>query len=55
LEGREQPLLKVRLPEMKEVEVYLIRLEDGSIVARTAEELEKTPFPTKGKGVSKAE
>jgi hypothetical protein len=45
-----QPLLRVRLPEMKEVEVYLIKLEDGSIVARTAEEIEKAPLPKSSAG-----
>ena len=50
MEGREQPLLKVRLPEMVEKEIYLIRLEDGSIVARTAEEIEKAPLPKSSKG-----
>ena len=45
-----KPLLQVKLPEMKEVEVYLIKLEDGSIVARTKEELEKAPLPKSSKG-----
>jgi len=39
----EQPLLKIKLPEMEEKEVYLIRLETGEVVARTKEELEKAP------------
>ncbi len=39
----EKPLLQVKLPEMEEVEVYLLRLKDGSIVARTKEEIEKAP------------
>jgi len=33
--------LKFRIPEVKEIEVYLVRLPDGRIVARTKEELEK--------------
>jgi len=33
-------LLKFRVPEVEDIEVVLIRLEDGTIVARTAEELE---------------
>lgn len=34
-------LLKFRVPEVEDVEVFLVRLEDGRIVARTAEELEE--------------
>ncbi len=33
-------LLKFRVPEVEDIEVVLIRLEDGTIVARTAAELE---------------
>ena len=33
-------LLKFRVPEVEDIEVVLIRLADGRIVARTAEELE---------------
>jgi len=33
--------LKFRVPEMEDVEVYLVRLEDGRVVARTREELEE--------------
>lgn len=33
--------LKFKIPEVKEVEVYLVKLPDGRIVARTKEELEK--------------
>jgi len=33
-------LLKFQLPDVSDVEVYLVRLADGRIVARTAEELE---------------
>jgi len=35
---------------MEEVEVYLIRLEDGSIVARTKDEIEGAPLPKSSKG-----
>jgi len=36
-----QDILKVEVPEEEEVEVYLIRLPSGVVVARTKEELEK--------------
>ncbi|GAH31618.1 unnamed protein product [marine sediment metagenome] len=39
--GPESELLKFRVPEVEDIEVVLIRLEDGTVVARTAEELEK--------------
>ncbi len=39
--GPENELLKFRVPEVEDIEVVLIRLEDGTIVARTAAELEK--------------
>lgn len=39
--GPEQPLLQVKIPKHEEVEVYLIKLEDGRIVARTKDEIEK--------------
>lgn len=32
----------IRLPEREDVEVVLVRLDDGTIVARTREELDKT-------------
>jgi len=32
-------LLSLRLPEIEDVEVFLVRLDDGTIVARTADEL----------------
>ncbi len=38
--GLGNDLLKFRVPEVEDIEVYLIRLEDGTIVARTAAELE---------------
>jgi len=34
-------LLSFRLPEVEDKEVYLVRLEDGRVVARTKEELEE--------------
>jgi hypothetical protein len=34
-------LLSFRIPEKRDVEVYLIELPDGRVVARTKEELEK--------------
>jgi len=36
-------LLKFRVPEVGDVDVYLVRLPDGRIVARTREELEELP------------
>lgn len=38
LEG-EGRLVRLELPEVDDVEVYLVRLADGTVVARTAEEL----------------
>ncbi len=38
--GLESELLKFQVPEVENIEVVLIRLEDGTIVARTAAELE---------------
>ncbi len=38
--GPDGELLKFRVPEVEDIEVVLIRLEDGTIVARTAAELE---------------
>ena len=35
----EKPLLAFQLPPYEDKEIYLIRLEDGSVVARTKEEL----------------
>lgn len=32
-------LLRFQVPEIEDVEVYLVRLEDGTVVARTAAEL----------------
>lgn len=33
-------LLKFQFPKVKELEVVIVQLEDGTIVARTVEELE---------------
>ena len=38
--GPESELLKFRVPEVDDIEVFILRLEDGTIVARTATELE---------------
>ncbi len=37
----ENELLKFQVPEVEEIEIVLVRLEDGRLVARTKEELEK--------------
>ena len=50
MEELERPLLKVKLPEMEDVEVYLIRLKDGRVVARTRDEIEKAPPAGKAEG-----
>lgn len=39
-------LLRFRVPEIEDVEVYLVRLPDGTVVARTAEELEAEGGPS---------
>ena len=39
----QERLLKFRVPEVGDVDVYLVRLPDGRIVARTREELEELP------------
>jgi hypothetical protein len=36
-----EELIKFQLPEVKEAEIVLIKLEDGTIVARTVEELKR--------------
>lgn len=46
------PKTPVRLPDGREIAVYLVELEDGRLVARTAAELEATPAPGQG-GVKK--
>jgi len=37
----QEKLLRFRVPEVEDKEVYLVKLEDGRIVARTKEELEE--------------
>ena len=44
----ENELLRFKVPEIEEVEVVFIRLEDGTIVARTKEELEKAEGKEEG-------
>lgn len=46
--GPDGELLKFRVPEVEDIEVVLIRLADGRIVARTAEELEAEGPPKEG-------
>lgn len=36
-----EPILQFQFPEQKKVDVFLIKLEDGTIVARTKDELKK--------------
>lgn len=36
-----EKLLQFTVPEVEEAEIYVVRLEDGRIVARTKEELEE--------------
>ncbi len=36
----DEPILSFRLPEAKEIEVVLIRLPDGTVVARAKHEVE---------------
>jgi hypothetical protein len=38
-----QPTISFRLPEAKDVDVFLVRLADGRLVARTREELAALP------------
>jgi len=47
---RPEKLLEFKVPEVKDVEVYIVRLADGRIVARTAEELEETKEGEEEKG-----
>ena len=39
------PATSVKLPDGREVDVYLVELEDGRLVARTREELELVARP----------
>lgn len=34
-------LLRFRVPEVRDKEIYVVRLEDGKVVARMKEELEE--------------
>lgn len=45
-----EPLFPVRFPKPQPVDVVLVRLPDGTIVARTREELEKANPPKKEGG-----
>jgi len=45
-----EKLLQFKVPEIKNVEVYIVRLSDGRIVARTREELEEVKEEEKEKG-----
>jgi len=36
-----EELLKFRVPEIEDKEIYVVRLEDGRVVARLKEELEE--------------
>lgn len=38
-----QPTMSFRLPSGETAEVYMVRLKDGRMVARTKEELEELP------------
>jgi hypothetical protein len=38
-----EPTTKLRLPEGKTLDVYLVQLADGRTVSRTREELEESP------------
>ena len=43
-----EKLLQFQLPEVKDVKAYIVRLPDGSLAARTEEELLKEkPVPEK--------
>ena len=46
LPGPESALLAFKVPEIEDVEVFLVRLEDGTVVARTREELEVEGGPS---------
>jgi len=41
----DEPIKSLRLPERKEHEIVLIKLADGTVVARTRAELAPTPPP----------
>lgn len=41
LEALPEPTLKFKLPEMEDLDLFVVELEDGRKVVRTAEELEE--------------
>jgi len=43
-----QPTMSFPLPQGEKVDVHLVRLADGRLVARTTEELEKIPPGQRG-------
>jgi len=47
-QGFGEGAVRIKLPDFDEVEVYLVRLPDGSLVARTAEELSREKLAGKG-------
>jgi len=48
---REGKLVRLELPEVEDVEVYLVRLADGTVVARTRDELSsEIPLEKPGEG-----
>jgi len=44
-----EELLRFRVPEVKDKEIYVVRLEDGRVVARMKEELEELKKEEKNK------
>jgi hypothetical protein len=44
-----QPTISFRLPEAKDVDVFLVRLADGRVVARTREEMAALPADLRDK------
>ncbi len=43
-----EPIRTLRLPEVKEHEIVVLRLPDGRVVARTREELDAAAKPKEG-------
>lgn len=50
----ESPISSFRLPEAADVEVLVVRLADGRVVARTRDELEALPAELRGTVVGPA-
>ena len=48
------PTMSFQLPEGKSLEVVMVRLSDGRVVARTREELEELPAEQRGKTLGPA-